>query len=150
MSFLAGDWFTSRTSACGLFPACYPRVNANIKAELRQWVVFSSFATASTGIHIRVVYRWLEEITGMTLFGTFCKNVDHFATILECELRLVHEFRIMPNNIHSHWKRTVFSHDIIFMFNKSYFYTTKCVSLKLLIFTFIKLYYIIVQQIFCG
>ena len=31
-----GDWFTSRTSACGLFPACYPRVNANIKAELRQ------------------------------------------------------------------------------------------------------------------
>ncbi|KAK2573629.1 Serine/threonine-protein phosphatase 2A 65 kDa regulatory subunit A alpha isoform [Acropora cervicornis] len=30
-----GDWFTSRTSACGLFVVVYPRVNANLKAELR-------------------------------------------------------------------------------------------------------------------
>ncbi|XP_070201288.1 serine/threonine-protein phosphatase 2A 65 kDa regulatory subunit A alpha isoform-like isoform X2 [Littorina saxatilis] len=31
-----GDWFTSRTSACGLFACCYPRVSTNVKAELRQ------------------------------------------------------------------------------------------------------------------
>lgn len=31
----AGDWFTTRTSACGLFSVCYPRVSAQIKAELR-------------------------------------------------------------------------------------------------------------------
>ncbi|NWJ01226.1 2AAA phosphatase, partial [Crypturellus undulatus] len=30
-----GDWFTSRTSACGLFGVCYPRVSAPVKAELR-------------------------------------------------------------------------------------------------------------------
>ncbi|XP_077985024.1 serine/threonine-protein phosphatase 2A 65 kDa regulatory subunit A beta isoform-like isoform X1 [Glandiceps talaboti] len=30
-----GDWFTSRTSACGLFSVCYPRVSNNMKAELR-------------------------------------------------------------------------------------------------------------------
>ncbi|MFH4983189.1 hypothetical protein AB6A40_009898 [Gnathostoma spinigerum] len=30
-----GDWFTSRTSACGLFSVCYPRVSPAIKAELR-------------------------------------------------------------------------------------------------------------------
>ena len=33
--FSVGDWFTSRTSACGLFVVVYPRVNANLKAELR-------------------------------------------------------------------------------------------------------------------
>ncbi|XP_008479235.2 serine/threonine-protein phosphatase 2A 65 kDa regulatory subunit A alpha isoform, partial [Diaphorina citri] len=31
----SGDWFTSRTSACGLFSVCYPRVTAGVKAELR-------------------------------------------------------------------------------------------------------------------
>ncbi|CAN8013144.1 unnamed protein product, partial [Ixodes persulcatus] len=31
----SGDWFTSRTSACGLFSVCYPRVSATVKAELR-------------------------------------------------------------------------------------------------------------------
>lgn len=31
----AGDWFTSRTSACGLFAVCYPRVSAAVKADLR-------------------------------------------------------------------------------------------------------------------
>lgn len=31
-----GDWFTSRTSACGLFSVCYPRVSSAVKAELRQ------------------------------------------------------------------------------------------------------------------
>lgn len=30
-----GDWFTSRTSACGLFAVCYPRVSAAVKEELR-------------------------------------------------------------------------------------------------------------------
>ena len=31
-----GDWFTSRTSACGLFSVAYPRTSAAVKAELRQ------------------------------------------------------------------------------------------------------------------
>jgi len=30
-----GDWFTSRTSACGLFSVCYPRVATSVKADLR-------------------------------------------------------------------------------------------------------------------
>ena len=28
-----GDWFTSRTSACGLFSVCYSRVSAPVKGE---------------------------------------------------------------------------------------------------------------------
>ena len=32
----SGEWFTSRTSACGLFVAAYPAVNPNTKSELRQ------------------------------------------------------------------------------------------------------------------
>ncbi|XP_069796060.1 serine/threonine-protein phosphatase 2A 65 kDa regulatory subunit A alpha isoform-like isoform X2 [Narcine bancroftii] len=31
-----GDWFTSRTSACGLFSVCYPRLSNPIKSELCQ------------------------------------------------------------------------------------------------------------------
>merc|ERR1719400_838867 len=30
-----GEWFTSRTSACGLFVVCYPRVSTAVKADLR-------------------------------------------------------------------------------------------------------------------
>lgn len=29
----SGDWFTSRTSACGLFSVCYSRVNPMIKCK---------------------------------------------------------------------------------------------------------------------
>lgn len=29
----SGDWFTSRTSACGLFSVCYPRVSASIRSK---------------------------------------------------------------------------------------------------------------------
>lgn len=29
----SGDWFTSRTSACGLFSVCYARVNPMIKCK---------------------------------------------------------------------------------------------------------------------
>jgi len=32
---VAGDWFTSRTSACGLFATAYPRVSDDVKKELR-------------------------------------------------------------------------------------------------------------------
>ena len=31
----SGEWFTSRTSACGLFSVCYARVQLSIKGELR-------------------------------------------------------------------------------------------------------------------
>ena len=30
-----GDWFTSRTSACGLFSVCYPRVSPTVKGKQR-------------------------------------------------------------------------------------------------------------------
>lgn len=32
---VSGEWFTSRTSACGLFSVCYPRVPASVKSDLR-------------------------------------------------------------------------------------------------------------------
>ncbi|XP_067009843.1 serine/threonine-protein phosphatase 2A 65 kDa regulatory subunit A alpha isoform isoform X3 [Anabrus simplex] len=31
----SGDWFTSRTSSCGLFSVCYPRVSPAVKGDLR-------------------------------------------------------------------------------------------------------------------
>ncbi|XP_055129038.1 serine/threonine-protein phosphatase 2A 65 kDa regulatory subunit A beta isoform isoform X10 [Symphalangus syndactylus] len=32
----SGDWFTSRTSACGLLSVCYPRASNAVKAEIRR------------------------------------------------------------------------------------------------------------------
>lgn len=32
---VTGDWFTSRTSACGLLSVCYPRVSQPVRLELR-------------------------------------------------------------------------------------------------------------------
>ena len=32
---LTGDWFTSRTSACGLFAVAYSRLGTNTKSDLR-------------------------------------------------------------------------------------------------------------------
>ena len=29
----SGDWFTSRTSSCGLFAVCYPRCNDKLKGQ---------------------------------------------------------------------------------------------------------------------
>jgi len=29
----SGDWFTSRTSACGLFSVCYQRVSPSVKGK---------------------------------------------------------------------------------------------------------------------
>jgi len=34
----SGDWFTSRTSSCGLFSVCYPRATAATKTDLRSFV----------------------------------------------------------------------------------------------------------------
>lgn len=31
----SGDWFTSRTSACGLFSVCYPRVSTTIRGRFQ-------------------------------------------------------------------------------------------------------------------
>jgi len=31
-----GDWFTSRTSACGLFSVAYPRVSTTIRSKFNE------------------------------------------------------------------------------------------------------------------
>jgi hypothetical protein len=36
-----GDWFTSRTSACGLFACCYPRVSTSVKGKLKLYFFWS-------------------------------------------------------------------------------------------------------------
>lgn len=40
----SGDWFTSRTSACGLFSVCYPRVGPAIKSN---YTIFEYFLQKS-------------------------------------------------------------------------------------------------------
>ena len=38
-----GDWFTSRTSACGLFAVCYPRVSATVKGRISASTLVNHF-----------------------------------------------------------------------------------------------------------
>uniref|UniRef100_A0A8C1S3Y2 Serine/threonine-protein phosphatase 2A 65 kDa regulatory subunit A beta isoform n=1 Tax=Cyprinus carpio TaxID=7962 RepID=A0A8C1S3Y2_CYPCA len=48
----SGDWFTSRTSACGLFSVCYPRVSSTVKAEIRH---FHCVYVTSAGDSVRLL-----------------------------------------------------------------------------------------------
>ncbi len=40
-----GDWFTSRTSACGLFACCYPRVSTSVKGKFGHSLVVLGLLT---------------------------------------------------------------------------------------------------------
>ncbi|CAG0921344.1 unnamed protein product [Notodromas monacha] len=62
-----GDWFTSRTSACGLFSVAYPRVSTSLKAELRG--------------HFR---QLCQDDTPMVRRAAACK-LGEFAQVVEIE-----------------------------------------------------------------
>uniref|UniRef100_A0A1I8H4X3 TOG domain-containing protein n=1 Tax=Macrostomum lignano TaxID=282301 RepID=A0A1I8H4X3_9PLAT len=55
-----GDWFTSRTSACGLFSVCYDRVGAAVKQQLRQH--FSNLCTDDTPMVRRAAAGKIGEL----------------------------------------------------------------------------------------
>ncbi|CAB4067858.1 PPP2R1 [Lepeophtheirus salmonis] len=54
-----GDWFTSRTSACGLFSVCYSRSSPAVKAELR--TLFRSLCQDDTPMVRRAASSKLGE-----------------------------------------------------------------------------------------
>ncbi|XP_059817775.1 serine/threonine-protein phosphatase 2A 65 kDa regulatory subunit A alpha isoform-like, partial [Hypanus sabinus] len=56
----SGDWFTSRTSACGLFSVCYPRVSSTVKSDLRQY--FKQLCTDDTPMVRRAAASKLGEL----------------------------------------------------------------------------------------
>ena len=37
----SGDWFTSRTSACGLYASCYRLCSAENREQLRRYLIFT-------------------------------------------------------------------------------------------------------------
>nr|XP_054760167.1 serine/threonine-protein phosphatase 2A 65 kDa regulatory subunit A alpha isoform-like [Lytechinus pictus] len=55
----AGDWFTSRTSACGLFSVCYTRCKNTYKGELRQ--LFNNLCSDDTPMVRRAAASKLGE-----------------------------------------------------------------------------------------
>ncbi|KAK2099453.1 hypothetical protein P7K49_020801 [Saguinus oedipus] len=55
----SGDWFTSRTSACGLFSVCYPRASNAVKADIRQY--FRSLCSDDTPMVRRAAASKLGE-----------------------------------------------------------------------------------------
>ncbi|XP_010573539.1 PREDICTED: serine/threonine-protein phosphatase 2A 65 kDa regulatory subunit A alpha isoform-like, partial [Haliaeetus leucocephalus] len=63
-----GDWFTSRTSACGLFSVCYPRVSSPVKAELRHHPWWPQAILGGPELLQRAVG---PEITKTDLVGAF-------------------------------------------------------------------------------
>ncbi|KRY51863.1 Serine/threonine-protein phosphatase 2A 65 kDa regulatory subunit A alpha isoform [Trichinella britovi] len=61
----AGDWFTARTSACGLFSVVYPRVSPAVKTELR--MLFRNLCKDDTPMVRRAA---------ASKFGEFAKVVE--------------------------------------------------------------------------
>uniref|UniRef100_A0A8C9NVC8 Protein phosphatase 2 scaffold subunit Abeta n=1 Tax=Spermophilus dauricus TaxID=99837 RepID=A0A8C9NVC8_SPEDA len=59
----SGDWFTSRTSACGLFSVCYPRASNVVKAEIRQH--FRSLCSDDTPMVRRAAASKLGEFANV-------------------------------------------------------------------------------------
>lgn len=55
-----GEWFTSRTSACGLFSSCYARLSTSLKTELRR--LFRQLATDDTPMVRRAAACRLGEL----------------------------------------------------------------------------------------
>lgn len=56
-----GDWFTSRTSACGLFSVAYARLSPSTKTDLRKSVfIFSSvrYGLACSASYAEMILRW--------------------------------------------------------------------------------------------
>lgn len=75
----SGEWFTSRTSACGLFSVCYARVSSATKSELRSH--FRSLCQDDTPMVRRAVASKLGE----------------FAKVLEPEF--------VTSDVISHWSQ---------------------------------------------
>jgi serine/threonine-protein phosphatase 2A regulatory subunit A len=79
-----GDWFTSRTSACGLVSVCYQRVSNATKMDLRAYVEKknSSFFNNYIYFVIRLFRNLCTDDTPMVRraaaakFGEFAKVVE--------------------------------------------------------------------------
>ena len=79
-----GDWFTSRTSACGLFAACYPRAAAHVKTELRQ--LFRTLCSDDTPMVRRAAAGRLGEFAAaIELDYVKSELVPLFATLVTDE-----------------------------------------------------------------
>uniref|UniRef100_A0A8C9A7T0 Protein phosphatase 2 scaffold subunit Abeta n=1 Tax=Prolemur simus TaxID=1328070 RepID=A0A8C9A7T0_PROSS len=67
----SGDWFTSRTSACGLFSVCYPRASNAVKAEIRHDPTASASPVAGTTDDTPMVRR-----AAASKLGEFAKVLE--------------------------------------------------------------------------
>ena len=52
-----GEWFTSRTSSCALFPPIYDKVSSQLQDELRR--SFAALGTDDTPMVRRAAAKWL-------------------------------------------------------------------------------------------
>ncbi|NXO93364.1 2AAA phosphatase, partial [Certhia brachydactyla] len=80
-----GDWFTSRTSACGLFSVCYPRVSSPVKAELRQVTGTGEWSLRRPQGHQPILVRLLA-VEACTWGGGTCVSPVHtcVSPVLTC------------------------------------------------------------------
>ena len=80
----SGEWFTSRTSACGLFSVCYQRVSPGIKSELRSH--FRNLCQDDTPMVRRAVASKLGEFAKV-LEPEFVKSdvISHWAQLANDE-----------------------------------------------------------------
>ena len=83
-----GDWFTSRTSACGLFSVCYSRVSAPVKGEFNlyrfnlDWKCIDDFYFSA---ELRSQFRNLCQDDTPMVRRAASSKLGEFAKVVEVE-----------------------------------------------------------------
>ena len=99
----SGDWFTSRTSACGLFSVCYPRVSTTIRGDLRSH--FRSLCQDDTPMVRRAAASKLGELAKVVepeylksdiipMFVNLAQDEQVMSAVFECLVSKIFVFLV--------------------------------------------------------
>ncbi|KAI8901382.1 armadillo-type protein [Globomyces pollinis-pini] len=101
----AGDWFTSRTSACGLYAACYPHCSPKVQDELRR--LFTLLCNDDTPMVRRAaathLSKFVKQLPPAVVISDMCPVFKSLALDEQDSVRLltVEEFIVIAGIIKS-------------------------------------------------
>uniref|UniRef100_A0A665UMV2 Serine/threonine-protein phosphatase 2A 65 kDa regulatory subunit A beta isoform n=1 Tax=Echeneis naucrates TaxID=173247 RepID=A0A665UMV2_ECHNA len=81
----SGDWFTSRTSACGLFSVCYPRVSSTVKGFMYDTPMVRRAAASKLGEFAKVLELDYVKSDIISLFTALASDEQDSVRLLAVE-----------------------------------------------------------------
>lgn len=84
-----GDWFTSRTSACGLFSVCYPRLSVATKGKKKQ--LQKNFYMYILSLLMWSCFRFLTDLIFIVVFPSIptAELRSHFRSLCQDDTPMV-------------------------------------------------------------